>query len=662
MKQTKKGFTLVELLVVIAILAILATVSVVGYTAFIQKAHESNDIQFLQSLNTLIIACDDINTPHDAFDFVRREGGVDLKKFHSKIEGCEILWDSHNEKFCYLNKEGELVYVPGTLPEGNTPANHELWMVCDTAEDANNCPYSIYYAGEDGATITTTNSFDGGWATGLTVNYEGTLEVAIIRMVDGAKLTISDTNDSHQQYFYGSVAHAVISTGDNCFHAHGDIDYVEVLAGLYSQESGSVTALVNHTDIKPVVIAGGVILAEYDAAEVAGKEEQIQIGATKFAGGMGTKENPYLIANAEQFVNIGTEYETYNYYKVAHGVETLDLAGIGRVNLNGSFNGNDATITNLDSVLFNYVGNGEDSQAVVLENFTVAFNAGHGIARTCITPSLTFKNIAATGYIVTDWNAAVFLRYGSRNASESGFDYTVNFVNCASTAEIYSSQNAFASILVGHTYPGDGVATINVDSITDYGIEGTKLYYTGEAKNKCGYKYFGIGGGIINVAGVEVTKDDGKLTGDNVIAVDSTKVAVKNNGVWAIDTESDVTKVVVKLNWQYTLWTNNYGEKIEDQAGVGGQIGEEIVIEVANGETVNVLDEITSVEIKTGADKWDCEIVDGKLIIYMTTDNQNVDGNFKLIVEQYTGGSAIAKYTGQVVIASKTEAQAWVIK
>ena len=42
-KQNKrKGFTLVELLVVIAILAILATVSVVGYTAFIAKANQSN--------------------------------------------------------------------------------------------------------------------------------------------------------------------------------------------------------------------------------------------------------------------------------------------------------------------------------------------------------------------------------------------------------------------------------------------------------------------------------------------------------------------------------------------------------------------------------------------------------------------------------------------
>lgn len=42
MKNTKKGFTLVELLVVIAILAILATVSVVGYTVYINDAKNSN--------------------------------------------------------------------------------------------------------------------------------------------------------------------------------------------------------------------------------------------------------------------------------------------------------------------------------------------------------------------------------------------------------------------------------------------------------------------------------------------------------------------------------------------------------------------------------------------------------------------------------------------
>ena len=41
MKKTKKGFTLVELLVVIAIIAILSTVAIVGYTSFVNTANKS---------------------------------------------------------------------------------------------------------------------------------------------------------------------------------------------------------------------------------------------------------------------------------------------------------------------------------------------------------------------------------------------------------------------------------------------------------------------------------------------------------------------------------------------------------------------------------------------------------------------------------------------
>lgn len=53
-KETKKGFTLVELLVVIAILAVLATVSVVGYTSFTDDARASNDLQELTQYRAII--------------------------------------------------------------------------------------------------------------------------------------------------------------------------------------------------------------------------------------------------------------------------------------------------------------------------------------------------------------------------------------------------------------------------------------------------------------------------------------------------------------------------------------------------------------------------------------------------------------------------------
>ena len=56
MKNTRKGFTLVELLVVIAILAILATVSVVGYTSFINRANDSNAATELHQIQSYINA------------------------------------------------------------------------------------------------------------------------------------------------------------------------------------------------------------------------------------------------------------------------------------------------------------------------------------------------------------------------------------------------------------------------------------------------------------------------------------------------------------------------------------------------------------------------------------------------------------------------------
>ncbi len=53
-QEKKKGFTLVELLVVIAIIAILATVSTVGYLGFTKQAKISNDLTELTQYKTLI--------------------------------------------------------------------------------------------------------------------------------------------------------------------------------------------------------------------------------------------------------------------------------------------------------------------------------------------------------------------------------------------------------------------------------------------------------------------------------------------------------------------------------------------------------------------------------------------------------------------------------
>ena len=628
----KKGFTIVELVIVVAVIAILAAVLIPTFSGIIRKANESKDTQLVKHLNTAIAADVDGDKTIVAAIAAAAEFGFDLPKITAKVEGNEILWDSVNNVFCYLN-DGKIEYLSDVANKGE---GAELWMI---SKDEISEEYSTYYYGG---------------------NVESNTSTKICVVTDGEDITIKAPNAT--VLHYGDANQVIIeAVASASYHEFGKANFTQIKSGRYVMEStGSTNALVVVTGATVASGNEANITAKYEV-EAGADVSDIVAGATNFAGGLGTEENPYLIKTAEHLQNIGANYANHAYYKVADGVESIDCSNWACIDLNGSFNGNGAILNNVDSVLFNNVGTGADGKKVVIENFTIKFVGGAGIARVCATSNLTFKNINATGYLIEDWNGAIFLRYGTNNYND-GFNYIVNFENCGSTAEIYCTINNYSSILVGHTYPGLGTATINVDVATDSAINSTVLYYRGAEKTKVGYKYFGAGDATLNIGGVASTKDAGKLTGDNVVAVDVSKLPTKEDGVWGITTEADATKIVISVNWQYTLYTNNYGEKIADQSGVGGIVGTPIVIEVASGEDVQLLDKIESVEIKTGADKFDYEIVNGKLTIYMTTDNKFVDGNLTLTVEQYTSGNSIAKYTGTVTIATKTTSADFIIK
>ena len=401
------------------------------------------------------------------------------------------------------------------------------------------------------------------------------------------------------------------------------------------------------------------------AVEAQPDKENVQIGATLFAGGSGSENDPFLIVDYATFQHISDLYdEGYYYFKVKDGITAIDLRNNQYVLMNGSFNGNNVVFTNVNAGMFGVVGTGNenDTKPVTLKNFTVQNKGGWGIVYSCGATTLNFDNISVTGYSLHNWNAGEFVRYGSANASDDGFDYTINFTNCACNAEIYSTQNALSTILVGHTYPGTGhIATLNIDTYTDEHINDSVLYYTGTAKTPEGHKYYGMGGVQVYVNGVEKNATDNKAAA-NIVKIDSTKNPVKTSSGYSITTQSDTTKVVVSLLWQYTEWTNNYGSKLPDLNGVGGTIGTNLTFDVAGTTELEIFESITSVEIRTGTGKFDYEVVNGKLILYMDTTNPYIDGNVTIFVEQFTSGSNIAKYKGSLRIASKTTSSEWVIQ
>ena len=115
MNNTKKGFTLVELLVVIAILAILATVSVVGYTSFIERAEESNAlteaVQIKRSIETALIADDEVKVADGIFATMGTNGVVftqtatttDYKDISGDLAAAGSLAYSSASEIVYTN-------------------------------------------------------------------------------------------------------------------------------------------------------------------------------------------------------------------------------------------------------------------------------------------------------------------------------------------------------------------------------------------------------------------------------------------------------------------------------------------------------------------------------------------------------------------------------
>ena len=111
MKNSKKGFTLVELLVVIAILAILATVAVVGYTSFIEKANESADMQAITQMNTVLTANDILeDTDNILVVFnVLEAAGLSAKDYHPLAKDMYFFWDANLNKVLYVDKNMKVV-------------------------------------------------------------------------------------------------------------------------------------------------------------------------------------------------------------------------------------------------------------------------------------------------------------------------------------------------------------------------------------------------------------------------------------------------------------------------------------------------------------------------------------------------------------------------
>ena len=246
--KKKKGFTLVELLVVIAILAVLATVSVVGYMGFTKKAHESNDIGLTTQMNTILQAEEVTNkptTPHEAVKQLAN-GGVDVEKLTPRTDGYNYVYDLDTNRIFLLNIDKQPV-APTNI--NYTKENRIFAIVGNESEYNTWKEYNVYL--KTNFEMTSTNLF-ADLKTGLDVGsnkidnitYTGSSKKEALIRTNGGTLTINASADT--VYHYGASDYVnIIAINKNSYHEFGASAYARIASGHFVVESSAKIVNLN---------------------------------------------------------------------------------------------------------------------------------------------------------------------------------------------------------------------------------------------------------------------------------------------------------------------------------------------------------------------------------------------------------------------------------
>lgn len=309
MKASKKrGFTIIELVIVIAVIAILAAVLIPTFANIIQKANVANDVALARNMNTILIADEATNgRSTDMYDVLiaLEQGGFKLENLNPRADGNVFAWDKANNQIVYLEK-GSAKPIFQAKEIGNNKG--DLYITTRKAEVFADYPgYSYYFASDISGNITLDEGScldTGEFALNGNVSVKTDKDVEIHGTING---TITVNSASGKITNYSVVKNVVIvNTASTSYHERGHVEAMEIknsLKGKVVLENDAYVEKLTNNRTNGTVESNGYVKAVADQSS--DKESVKPTTGNEYVMEIGTYDQ---LVNFRNKVNAGASY------------------------------------------------------------------------------------------------------------------------------------------------------------------------------------------------------------------------------------------------------------------------------------------------------------------------------------------------------------------
>lgn len=305
MKASKKrGFTIIELVIVIAVIAILAAVLIPTFANIIQKANVANDVALARNMNTILIADEATNgRSTDMYDVLiaLEQGGFKLENLNPRADGNVFAWDKANNQIVYLEKGSAKPIFQAKEIGAN---KGDLYITTRKAEVFADYPgYSYYFASDISGDITLDEGScldTGEFALNGNVIVNTKKDVEIHGTING---TITVDSESGKITNYSVVKNVVIkNTAATSYHERGHVAAMEIqnsLTGKVVLENDAYVEKLTNNKTNGTVENNGFV------KEVAGTDTSVPATGSEYVLEIGTYDQ---LVNFRNKVNAGASY------------------------------------------------------------------------------------------------------------------------------------------------------------------------------------------------------------------------------------------------------------------------------------------------------------------------------------------------------------------